>query len=75
MSNATVENTRKRFVEEVSKDGKEMAAARLGCSVTSVLFIMTGKRDPGLRIAHAIEEVYKIATEDWLEKPIIKKPR
>ncbi len=63
------EESRRRFAAAVKEDGgHEVAAARLKCSVSQVSNIIGGKRDVGLRIARAIEEVYSIPMENWLEE-------
>jgi transcriptional regulator with XRE-family HTH domain len=70
----TQKDARSRFGEAIAKDSKELAAGKLGCSVTQVIGIAKGERSPGLRIAAAIEEVYGIAMGDWLERPVSRKP-
>lgn len=69
----TPEQARQRFAKIVERDGKEMVAARLGCSVTQVIYIVQGKRDPGMRISCAIEEIYEIAMHEWVERPAAKR--
>lgn len=61
--------TRKRFSTIVAKEGKEVVAAKIGCSVTHVLYISEGKREIGLRLAVAVQEVYGLPAVDWVERP------
>lgn len=72
----TPEKARAMFAEIVDKDGKELVAARLGCSVQQVVNIKKGPsaggQDPGLRNACAIEEVYKIPMRSWVPRPAAK---
>ena len=62
-----------KFAKIVDQEGRVLVAARLGCSVTQVIYIAQGKREPGLRIACAIEEVYEIPPQAWVEKPAAPK--
>jgi transcriptional regulator with XRE-family HTH domain len=65
----TPKQTRKKFAAAVKVDGEALAAVKLQCSTTQVIYIASGKRNPGLRIAVAIEEAYGIAAVDWVERP------
>lgn len=62
-----------KFAKVVEREGRVLVAARLGCSVTQVIYIASGKREPGLRIACAIEEVYEIPMQSWVERPAARK--
>lgn len=63
-------DTLKRFAALVEKDGgTTAAAARIGCSTTGVVYIIEGKRNPGMKLARAIQAVYGIPMEDWIEPP------
>lgn len=65
--------TRKLFADLVAKDGgPTAAAARLGCSSTQVSYIVEDKRNPGMRLARAIEAIYNIPMQDWVEPPRVK---
>lgn len=57
---------RRRFAEIVEEKGSVSVAAKLGCSVTQVLWVASGRRNPGLKIACAIEEAYKIPVKSWI---------
>lgn len=63
------EKTRERLKKAIEKDGFEIAAGRLRCSVLQVQLIVRGERNPSLRLAGAIEEVYKISMRDWIDGP------
>lgn len=66
----STETTRQRLARAIEKDGRELAAARLQCSLSQLLSLMEGDtKTPGLRLARAIEEVYSIPMEDWLALP------
>lgn len=66
----SIDNTRRRFEAAVRNDGGPSAAAyRLGCSTTQVLYIINGTRNPGMRLARAIQAVYSIEMQDWVESP------
>lgn len=66
------EEARKKFAIFMAQEGRELTAVRLGCSVTQVVAIATGKRGPGLQIAAAIEEAYGIPMQAWVERPAMR---
>lgn len=59
---------RAKFAEIVKLEGKELVAARLGISVHQVTNLAEDQT-PTLRTACAIEEVYCIPMNGWVEKP------
>ena len=66
------EQTHKKFVKIVESEGTTKVAARLGCYVAQVSCIVSGKRNPGMRVARAIQEIYEIKMEDWVEAPKVE---
>jgi len=72
----TPDEARSRFCEIVEKEGKELVAAKLGCSVNQVINIKKGPndggQDPGMRVGAAIESVYEIPMKSWVEAPAYK---
>lgn len=69
----TPDEARRKFAQAVLKEGEALVAVRIQCSTTQVIYIASGKRNPGLRIAVAIEEAYKIPAADWIERPASRK--
>jgi plasmid maintenance system antidote protein VapI len=62
--------TRERFRELVGGHGGSAAAAHaLGCSRSYVDMIISGARRPGMKVARAIEELFGIAMQEWVERP------
>ena len=44
----------------------DAAAKRIGVSVSTVHNYRTGRADPSLRVAFAIEDAYKVPARAWL---------
>lgn len=61
--------TRKRFAEILEREGREVVAAKIGCSVSHAVYVAKGERDIGLKLAVAIEEVYSLPAIGWVERP------
>ena len=69
----TPDQARRKFAQAVLKEGEALVAVRLRCSTTQVIYIASGKRNPGLRVAVAIEEAYGIPAGNWVERPASRK--
>lgn len=69
----TPDKAHEAFAEVVKKEGRELVAARLRCSVVQVKNIETSAQDPGLRTACAIEECYAIPMNAWVARPASRK--
>jgi hypothetical protein len=62
--------TRERFRDKVGAHGGSAAAAiALGCSRSYVDMIIKGARRPGMQVARAIEGVFGIAMQEWVDWP------
>ena len=66
-------DVRKKFAEAIKNDGRELAAARLMVTSAFLSYLIDGKRDPGLRLALGIEEVYGIPAREWVAEPLSRK--
>ena len=61
-------SARERFIASVEKAGGSREVARmLGCSRSYVDMIRSGERRPGMRAAFAIEQLFEIRMQDWVE--------
>jgi hypothetical protein len=69
----TPTQARKKFAATVKRDGEALVSVRICCSTTQVRYIAEGKRNPGLQIAAAIEEAYKIPMRAWATYPASRK--
>jgi transcriptional regulator with XRE-family HTH domain len=69
----TPAQARTQFAKAVKSDGEALVAVKLRCSSSYVSYIVNGKRNPGLRIACAIEESYGIPMSAWVERPASRK--
>jgi len=64
------EETKDRFRRKVgAHGGSARAAVALGCSRSYVDMIIKGARRPGMKVARAIEEVFGIAMQEWVDWP------
>lgn len=69
----TPDQTRKHFAKLVKNAGGASAVAlRVGCSVDMIALLIKGTRTPGMKLARAIQELYKIPMADWLDAPRIE---
>ena len=68
MSPAAKKTARERFIAAVEKAGGSRDVARMmGCSRSYVDMIRSGERRPGMRAAYAIEQLFEIRMQDWVE--------
>lgn len=52
-----------------SLGGSRRCAEALGCSRSYVDMIISGNRRPGMRTARAIEELFGIPMQAWVDQP------
>lgn len=66
---ATVtKSARERFIACVAAaGGSREVSQRLGVSRSYVDMIKSGDRFPGMRAAYAIEQLFKIRMQEWIE--------
>lgn len=50
--------------------GSRLSAEALGCSRSYVDMIISGNRRPGMRTARAIEELFGIPMQAWVDAPV-----
>ena len=64
------DQTRKHFSKMVENAGGVSAVAvQLNCSATMISQITKGRRRPGMDLSRAIEELFKIPMQAWVEAP------
>mgnify|MGYP000963484419 CR=1 FL=1 len=68
MNPTKTKTARERFVEAVEQaGGSRVVAAQLGCSRSYCDMIRAGQRRPGMRAAFAIQQLFGIRMQDWIE--------
>ena len=66
----TPDQTRKHFLKLVENAGGISAVAvQLNCSANMLSQIGKGRRRPGMDLSRAIEELFQIRMQDWVEPP------
>lgn len=68
--------TREKFRKKVDEVGGPAAAAlSLGCTPSFVHMVISGVRRPGMVTARAIEALFGIPMQEWVEEPRVEVTR